>query len=194
MTPTTLMKSTLIIEQDPIYQIRLSKIVEAEGFEPLLISLKAELQEVLKSQEFDLLICNIELENGEICNVEGLPDVPIIFITASERIDYMEAALNIPHAHFLVKPFSDLTLRAAIRNINRSNQEPGDGKYITVFGKHKNPINILISDIEFIESQGNYSYVFTSDNLKYAVKKSSKQLMIHNFCELSGQLLLTGQS
>jgi DNA-binding LytR/AlgR family response regulator len=163
----------LIIEDNPIFQIRLRNLIEPYGFEVTEADSVDSAKNQLDNRKFDLLICDIILRGGTIFDVGQLPDVPIVFITASEDTVYMRKTLKVDKALFLVKPFSDLTIRASIMRLIGGNPNT----FITVFGKNNNPIKIPCDQIEMIESEGNYSCILTVDNVKYVIKRSAKQLM-----------------
>lgn len=163
----------LIIEDNPIFQIRLRNLIEPYGFKIFEADSVDSARNQLDSKNFDLLVCDVILKGGTIFDVGQLPDVPIIFITASEDIAYMQETLKVKKALFLVKPFSDLTIRASVKRLIGEDSS----RFITVFGKHKNPIKIPFDQIEMVESEGNYSCIFTVDNVKHVIKRSAKQLM-----------------
>jgi DNA-binding LytR/AlgR family response regulator len=163
----------LLVEDNPIFQIRLRNLIESYGFEITVADSVDSARKQLDAKKFDLLICDIVLRGGTIFDVGQLPDVPIVFITAFEDVDYMQKTLEVKKALFLVKPFSDLTIQASINRLIGGDPR----RFITVFGNHKNPIKIPLDQIELVESEGNYSYIFTVDNTKHVIKRSAKQLM-----------------
>jgi DNA-binding LytR/AlgR family response regulator len=163
----------LLIEDNPIFQMRLRSLIEPYGFEVLLADSVDLAREQLNTNQFDLLVCDVVINGGTIFDVGKLPDVPVIFITSFESTDNMQETLKVKNALFLGKPFSDLTIRASIKRLMGGDPR----KFITVFGKHKNPIRISFDQIEFVESEGNYSCIFTSDNVKHVIKRSARQLM-----------------
>lgn len=168
----------VIIEDNPIYQIKLRNTVEQLGYQVIqTIETFEEAETLLKSSEqYNLIICDIVLKDRIIFDIKQWPNVPILFITAFEEINYMKSSLEIKNSWFLVKPFSDLSLKSAIIRLIDKFGKPKD-LYITVFGKHKNPIKISINEILFIESEGNYSTVVTNNNNKYAIKRSARLLV-----------------
>jgi DNA-binding LytR/AlgR family response regulator len=165
----------LLIEDNRIFQIKLRNILNSLGYEVTIVSSVKESVVCLKTEKFDLLICDIVLSDGEFFDIDTVPVVPTIFITAYENPTYMEKALKANNAVFIVKPFSDLTFIAAVKNVTVKVAISDD--LVTVFGKYKNPITIAVSEIEAIESEGNYSAIFTINNGKYIVKRSAKKII-----------------
>lgn len=170
----------LLIEDNPIFQIKLRNILSSLCYEVIMVSSVRESVVCLKAGTFDLLICDIVLSDGDIFDIDEVPIVPTIFITAYENSTYMEKALRINDAIFIVKPFSDLSFIAAVKHVTTDKVPKIDdceSDVITVFGKHKNPIDLVIDNIEAIESEGNYSAIFTVDNGKHIVKRSAKKII-----------------
>ena len=167
----------LIVEDNPIYQIKLRNVVEQMKFKVSgITSSVAETAVCFSSSEhFDLLICDVVLKDGIVFDIVPWPDIPTLFITSMEEKDFMENSLKIKKSWFIVKPFADLSLISAITKLIENFVKPD--LFITVFGKHKNPIKLPLDDILYIESEGNYSTVVTNNHIKYAVKRSAKLLI-----------------
>jgi K+-sensing histidine kinase KdpD len=106
----------LLIEDNRIFQIKLRNILNSLGYEVTTVSSVKESVMHLKIEKFDLLICDIVLSDGEFFDIDTVPVVPTIFITAHENPIYMEKALKVNNAIFIVKPFSDLTFIAAYKS------------------------------------------------------------------------------
>ena len=169
----------LIIEDNPVYQIKLRNIVEQMGHHVthMIETVEEARIYIQRTEQYDLLISDVVLKDGNVFEIkQWSSDVPIIFITAMEDLDYLKNSLAIKNSWFLVKPFSELSIQAAIIKLLGNLPKP-ENLYITVFGKHKNPINIPLSEILFLESEGNYSTIVTNNHIKYAVKRSAKLLL-----------------
>lgn len=167
--------TALLIEDNLIFQIKLRNIMNSLGYEVVTVSSIKETVTSFKAATFDLLICDIVLSDGEFFDINTVPNVPTIFITAYENPAYMEKALKINNALFIVKPFSDLSFIAAVKHLSGSSKNIQDT--VTVFGKHKNPIDIDVNEIEAIKSEGNYSLIFTVNGDKHVVKRSAKKII-----------------
>lgn len=163
----------LIVEGNPIFQVRLRNLIKPFGFDTTLVDSVESAQTQLDNVKFDLLICEIVLKDGIIFDIASMPNTPTVFITELEDELHMQKTLRFRQAQFLVKPFADLTMLACIERLLNGEKQ----RSIKVFGKHKNPIEIFCREIEFVESEGNYSYIYTDDNQKYVIKRSAKYLM-----------------
>lgn len=172
-------KSALVLEKDLTSQLKLIHLVHTMNYAVTSAETLEEASRLLAAQTFDVIISEIELTDGIIFDLQAIYQAPktlIIFLTQRESIPFMKESLKFKLAHFFVKPVPELTLEAAILRVE-NNPLLRAPETITVFGKHKNPINIPINEIEFIESEGNYSSIITSDNTKHVVKKSATRLM-----------------
>lgn len=172
----------LIIEDNPIEQLKLKHFAKEIGYECTVAGSvqegKAMLQPDSDKVPFDIIISDVQLSDGIVFEITDWPDIPTVFISAYEEEDYLESALQINRSIFLNKPFTDLTLKAAIiRLTEESVKTVTDENFITVFGRHKNPIQIRLNQIIYIESEGNYATVFTTNGEKHTVKRSAKFLV-----------------
>lgn len=167
----------LIVEDDLLFQLKIRKVIEEMGcFQITTVITIEEATTHLSDPSYDLLICDIVLQGGVAFDIKTFPDIPTIFVTAHDSKHFLEKSLEVKNAFFLVKPFSELSLIATITRATEF-AGPSSNETITVFGKHKNPIEIPVWDIEYVEAIGNYSYIVKTDGNRYAVKKSAKLVM-----------------
>lgn len=170
--------NVLLIEDNPLYQIKFRNLVEQFGHKMTKIIDTVEEAELYftQSELFDLVISDVVLGDRKVFEIRNWPTKPVIFVTAFEDVEFMKQSLKLENSIFLVKPFADLTLLSVIGKLTKTHENAQD-KFITVFGKHKNPINLPISEILYIESEGNYSTIVTNNSTKYAIKRSAKVLI-----------------
>ena len=170
--------NVLIVEDNPIDQIKLRNAVERLNFKVAQITTSvAETTMCFTSAiQFDFLICDISLSDGVIFEIDNWPDIPTLFVTAFEDKEFLDNSIKVRKSWFIIKPFSDLILTSAIIKLLENFAKPKD-LYITVFGKHKNPIQLPLNEIVYLESEGNYSTIVTNNNSKYAIKRSAKLLV-----------------
>lgn len=167
----------LIVEDDLLFQLKIRKVIEEMGcFQITMVTSIEEATKHLSDPSYDLLICDIVLQGGIAFDLKVFPNIPTIFVTAYDSKHFLDKSLEIKNAFFLVKPFSELTLIATITRA-AGFATPSSNETITVFGKHKNPIEIPVNEIEFVESIGNYSYIVKTDGSRFAIKKSAKLVM-----------------
>lgn len=173
----------LIVEDNPIYQIKLRNFFYEYGYNVVKIIDNVGEAELFfeQKEQYDLIICDVVLGDRKVFEIRNWPIKPVIFVTAFEDVEYMKQSLKLDNSIFLVKPFADLTLLSVINKFTLFKKKTSD-KFVTVFGKHKNPIKVPINEILFVESEGNYSTVVKQNNTKYAIKRSAKVLIedFHN--------------
>ncbi len=169
--------NVLIVEDNPIFQIKLRNITEKLGYNCTIVDSVASTLLCFQSPQFyNLLICDLVLKDGIVFSIDKWPNIPTLYITAFEESEFMKTALKTNNSWFLTKPFSDLTLEAAIIRLLENVPNPKENS-ITVFGKFKNPIYLSLNEVLFIESEGNYSTITTIDNTKHVLKRSAKLLI-----------------
>ncbi|MCX7696944.1 MAG: LytTR family DNA-binding domain-containing protein [Bacteroidales bacterium] len=149
-------------------------------------SIKTALEK-LQSFTYDLVFADIQLKDGLIFNLFEQLDYynfEIIFITSYD--DYILKALRLNAIDYLLKPIDKEELRNAINNfikhcdnVKRSNVRIENlvSNYNGQFKKIVIPTEneyflISIHLIEFLESAGSYTIIYTSDNNSYVSSKS----------------------
>ncbi|MCB9284458.1 MAG: response regulator [Lewinellaceae bacterium] len=179
-----------IVEDNLSFALEMEIFATDLGYEVLGMTSKAEdALEQIPAHEPDLIIMDINLEgemNGlELAEKLEPTGIPILFITVHDRPDYFELAKTTNWAGYLVKPFDKLSLQAAIEMALRSPHSAGkeedleenilrpDCLLIKAQGVYH---RVLFSNIDFIQSEGNYCTLFTKER-KYAIKISLRQLL-----------------
>ena len=108
-----------IIEDDEITRLELSKLLNAEGYETvLLINFENLIEELRKySVELVLLDINLPYENGyEVCKkINQVMLVPIIFVTSRDTIADELKSIQVGGIDFITKPYDTLILLEKIK-------------------------------------------------------------------------------
>ena len=95
----------LIIEDDPIWKIKLQMMVEQLDLGTIRIAKSIyEAQQEISTQLPDLILADVVLPDGlsfELL-VNDLKELPIIFLTGYQEEMYLKKALLMPNASFLV--------------------------------------------------------------------------------------------
>lgn len=114
-------KKILVVEDDVDINRALRIRLESAGFDVCsaqdsLLGVCAAARELP-----DLILLDITMPAGggfsvveRVREIEGVEDVPIIFLTASKRADYREMAREVGAAAYFEKPYDWLELRTAI--------------------------------------------------------------------------------
>lgn len=92
--------------------------------------------------------------------------IPFLYLTAYETTDIVERAIHTqPHA-YLTKPFNDLSLRTtlAIASQQHEKKQPVEEVAHLLIKDNQLLKKVLLADITYIESDGNYLNVHTETN------------------------------
>ncbi len=151
-------------------------IGQASHFEKAKTEIKALLP--------DLVISDIALDDGKngVMLAECVKElsIPFIFMTSYNDVDHYNQSKKYPKSKFIVKPFDKLTLKGLIDDFFRTEKLKGSDNYVVndrLFIKHTKQFeNVLINDILYLESEGNYCYIYTKVK-KYVHKGSLTKLL-----------------
>lgn len=158
------MTKILVIEDDPIWQIKLKLILEELGYLHFVVSSLAEAKIKILENKPDVILSDVILSDGQSIAYfsSNLPECPIIFITEVADRNFVDAISDIPHSSFFVKPFHGLTLLSAIRSaINTFKITNAKNKVMPVSVRYGTRSDIPIDSIVWIIVEGNYSTIKT---------------------------------
>lgn len=124
---------------------------------------------ILENEKVDVAILDINLGQhkkdgiwlGEYIRFNQ--KIPFLYLTAYETTDIVDRAVNTqPHA-YLTKPFSDLSLRTTLAIAGQQHDKVQPIESIDhLLVKHEKLLKkVLLDDIMYIESEGNYLLVNT---------------------------------
>lgn len=129
-------RKLLVIDDDPDILRVLKANLELYGYETLLAPSWSAAREILNIQLPDLVILDLTLPDGDgidICRQlkTAYPRIPIIMLTARDRVSDKVMGLESGAEDYMVKPFETLELTARVKACLRRS-EPSGGK--TVIG------------------------------------------------------------
>lgn len=124
----------LIVEDDALIVRTLDELLQAEGYETAVADRQDDATELLAREAFDLLLLDVTLAQGNgfaVCAAakQAHPDMPVIFLTASDDEYSTVAGLDMGAVDYIAKPFRARELLSRIRVALRR-QQPGDGTLI----------------------------------------------------------------
>jgi DNA-binding NarL/FixJ family response regulator len=118
---TTLMKTILVIEDQPVMRHKTVTILKMEGFEVLEAGNGAEGIRVAKDELPDLILCDIMMPDGDGYQVlqsvrlnRATATTPFIFLTAKGEKKELRAGMNLGADDYLIKPTPRADLLEAI--------------------------------------------------------------------------------
>ena len=98
-----------IIEDDEITRLELSKLLNTQGYETVLLTDFGNLTEELKQYSIELVLLDINLpyENGyEVCRkIKQVMPVPIIFVTSRDTNADELKSIQVGGIDFITKPY-----------------------------------------------------------------------------------------
>lgn len=113
------MKQIFLVEDDREIAKNLALLLKAEGFSVVHAKTRAEAEEKISGQRFDLALVDISLPDGNgyvVCTrIREAQDIPIIFLTASGDEASVVTGLNMGADDYITKPFRPRELVARIR-------------------------------------------------------------------------------
>ncbi len=182
----------LVIEDDVSYALELEMML-TEDYDLLPIAKSVdEALATIEKTEVDIILSDIFLE-GKATGVDLVTqieekEIPIVIMTFSKDETLYQRAKSKNLIGYLVKPFDNLTLRSTIelaiekRGLNPESIDStgaSDGKvYSNSFfiRTNKQLVKVIVSDIKWIQSDGNYCIVVTNSR-KYAIKLSLTKIL-----------------
>jgi DNA-binding LytR/AlgR family response regulator len=188
------MPKILIIEDEEDYIKNIGILLKEEGFNVISATNGFDGIDAAKSENPDLIICDIMLPDIDGYNVlkelrkrEKTKLIPFIFLTAKAAMSDLRSGMNMGADDYLTKPFRAEDLLTAIRTrlekaktfydltTNSNNSSPtksklGPDDYL--FLPTKSNYEILpLNNVVCIISDGVYSNVFSTDGKKVLVRK-----------------------
>jgi len=114
----------LIIDDDPHFLRILQRILSGEKFAVKAISDSCDAVELLRSGNFDLIICDLRMPDCDGLNVlhsirGSQNEVPVIILTAYGEVDTYLEAMNAGATEYLNKPIKSDELVRVVRNCLR---------------------------------------------------------------------------
>ena len=185
----------LVVEDDPLIVRTLGELLEAEGYEVATTARQDEATTLLTQSSFDLLLLDITLAQGNgfaVCAAarQAHPDMPVIFLTASDDEYSTVAGLDMGAADYIAKPFRARELLSRIRVALRKRQ--GSGPVLSIGPLQLNPstatvtkdgAELVLSALEyrlllyFLQNQGR---LITREMLRDAIWDSAGEYVSDN--------------
>lgn len=185
----------LVVEDDSAIVAALSDLLRAEGFSVVSESTQAGACKLLETQAFDIALLDITLAEGNgfaVCTAARnvAPEMPVIFLTASDDEFSTVAGLDMGASDYIAKPFRARELvsriHAALRRSNAEQNflEAGDirldvaSAQVTKSGKE-----VILSALEYrllLYFLQHKNRVITRENLRDAIWDSAGEYISDN--------------
>lgn len=185
----------LLVEDDNAIVSALSDVLVNEGYAVTSFATQDEACEALTREAFAIALLDITLAQGNgfaVCASarEAAPEMPVIFLTASDDEYSTVAGLDMGAVDYIAKPFRTRELlsrmRVALRTVNptETTLEAGDVRLdVTSASVTKNGTEVFLSALEyrlllyFLQHKGR---LITRENLRDAVWDSAGEYVSDN--------------
>lgn len=162
-------KVILIVEDDFLNRRLTKKILQENSYQVLEAKNAGEALAILNKEWVDLIILDINLGEGEMdgislgSHIQNKQKVPFIYLTAYEHTNIISEAVATSPYSYLTKPFknSDLIASIELALIKSSKEDKPKPSILVKDGEYK--VELLVEDINFINSEGNYLLFYTND-------------------------------
>lgn len=185
----------LLVEDDNAIVQALSDVLVSEGYTVTSFATQNEACEALLRETFAIALLDITLAQGNgfaVCAAarEAAPEMPVIFLTASDDEYSTVAGLDMGAVDYIAKPFRTRELlsrmRVALRKVNPTETilEAGDVRLdVASASVTKNGTEVFLSALEyrlllyFLQHKGR---LITRENLRDAVWDSAGEYVSDN--------------
>ena len=201
-------KKILVVEDEMIIGAKISLHLTSMGYEVTgIIPRGEEAIAHIESHPPDIVLLDIQLK-GQLDGIEtaqaikARKDIPIIYLTANaDDINFNRARETKPEA-FISKPYKKLDLQRAIELVvSRMNGKvlstPEEDRLLLedrIFVRDKDRrVKVMIKDILYMESDRNYTKIFTRDKeflLAATMKKIEERLSPKHFLRIHRSYLI----
>lgn len=142
----------------------------------------------LEKQQIDLILLDIKLK-GEKDGIDLARviredyRIPFVFISSHSDRNTVQRAVEVNPYGYLIKPFEDndvlVAIEVALSNFGKEQSTRIEDFLLNdaLFVRHKNlSIKIMLTDIEHIKAEGNYSTIYTIDQKQYVLRGTLKEI------------------
>lgn len=185
----------LVVEDDAAIVSALSDLLASEGYETTSAARQDDAVELLARERFDVALLDVTLAQGTgfaVCAAarESAPEMPVIFLTASDDEYSTVAGLDMGAVDYIAKPFRARELLSRLRAALR--RSSGSGASISVGNVRidvdsaqvtKDGREIFLSALEyrlFLYFAQNKGRLVTRENLRDAVWDSAGEYVSDN--------------
>ncbi len=129
---------------------------------------------IAKRSDVDIIIGYLDAskQHSILTLQETIQQTPIIVISSAPSKHELEQVMRFENSHYITYPFQQFNLQFALAKAQKEKQSELKPKGLYVFNKYRHRILLPFSTICYLETEGNYTYIFTNDNKKHSIKKS----------------------
>ncbi|WP_446897362.1 response regulator transcription factor [Clostridium sp. LBM24168] len=158
------MYKLLLVEDDSALATGIEFTLNDEGYKVFKVSTVKDTKEIMKDEEFHLVILDINLPDGsgyDLCKyIRSRSDVPIVFLTALDEEVNIVLGLEIGGDDYITKPFGVRELLSRIKAIIRRNYKKESS------GSRFQSGNITVDTTNAMVKKGDKKLVLTAQEYK----------------------------
>lgn len=185
-------KKILIVDDEEKSRLYLATILVElfPHFETSMASTPTEALFMLSKQSFDCLFLDVEMPGMTGLELvsqlwQGVSQIPVIFVSAYKRADFIQSALRLNAVDYLDKPVDPFELERAVKKalfenhtlqsspIQSTNEPLSRFRLFTDKGDRL----VLPNEIAYFETEKRYSRVYFADGTSDSVRTSLSQLI-----------------
>jgi len=125
----------LIIDDEEAVRSSIAAQLDAIDLTTLAVSSLAQAQEAVAKESFDLVLCDLKLEDGTGLDflrslAESHPQLPAVLMTGYATAENAVEAMRLGLADYLIKPISPAELQYCMKRINRTLKLESENVYL----------------------------------------------------------------
>lgn len=124
-------KTILVVDDTPLYQEVLSKIVEKLGYTPVALGDGGDAIQYLNKNRASVLMVLLDIYMPQIDGISALghfrsnfPDLPIVMVTGSDDASDEKSSRGLGAVAYIKKPFQPDAVREAIEGLLKAEASP----------------------------------------------------------------------
>lgn len=175
-------KTILLVEDDFLNRRLAKKILEENDYRILEAKSTVEAQEILKKENIDLAVLDINLGTDERDGIsigKELSEkygIPFVYLTAYDTKEIVTKAVATSPGAYITKPFKNTDLLVTIELMTRQTDQAKKHKPNILVKDGSFTIELALEEIDYIESEGNYLLFYTAQKM-YKSRSTIKQIL-----------------
>ncbi|MNK31466.1 putative transcriptional regulatory protein pdtaR [compost metagenome] len=175
-------KNILLVEDDFLNRRLAKKILVENGYRILEANNTIEASELLKKEDIDLAVLDINLGTDERDGIsigKELSEkyrIPFVYLTAYDNKEIVTRAVATSPGAYITKPFKNTDLLVTIELMIRQTDQAKKHKPNILVKDGSFNTELALEEIDYIESEGNYLLFYSTKKI-YKSRSTIKQIL-----------------
>ncbi len=176
-------QNILIVEDNFLNRRLIKKVLSEKGYQILECKNSREALSIIEKRQVDLIILDINLGENELNGIslgQIIKDkyaIPFIYLTAYETSDIINQAIVTKPCSYITKPFKNIDLIVSVEiALHQKKVEHSPKTHYIVVRDNEYNIKLPVDDIDYLESEGNYILIHSSENA-FRYRSTIKQIL-----------------